>query len=45
MNIQVKSQAGCDARNLAGKAVFPASETAAPITGTALPVDSGWTAH
>jgi hypothetical protein len=44
-NIQVKSQAARDVRNLAGRAVFPASEATASIAGTALPMDGGWTAH
>jgi len=30
---------------LAALAVFPCSDGDASITGTALPVDGGWTAH
>jgi 3-hydroxybutyrate dehydrogenase len=30
---------------LGGIAVFLASNTAGSITGTAIPVDGGWTAH
>jgi len=38
MTIQVRSQTARDVRNLAGRAVFLASEAAAWITGTALPL-------
>jgi 3-hydroxybutyrate dehydrogenase len=45
LTIKVRSQPARDVRNLAGRAVFLASEAAAWITGTALPLDGGWTAH
>jgi hypothetical protein len=38
VTIQVRSQTARDVRNLAGRAVFLASEAAAWITGTALPL-------
>lgn len=43
-NTRITSSTGIG-RGRAALAVFRAAEGATPITGTALPVDGGWTAH
>jgi hypothetical protein len=42
---QTSGQPACRAGGLVMKSTFLASEAAASITGIALPVDDGWTAH